>query len=145
MTRTIRSRIGSARRGFVSLAHACLALPLITTGVIAAGDIPAIPEGTPYATARGVLIARGFRPVASGEHDASRCSAGRQDVCDAYPETISCAGTGAAACRFIFSGPHAASVTLVADGPNVGRLKVTAVRRSAQRDVEWQRGAGPRR
>jgi hypothetical protein len=116
----------------------------LAAGAALAGDIPAIPDGMPYATARGVLIGRGFRPVVSGERDMSRCSAGRQDVCAAYPETIACAGTGNAACRFIFSGPKT-SVTLVAEGANVGRLRVIATRRSAAADVEWQRGSGARR
>jgi hypothetical protein len=127
------------------LTRALIALILSSAGALAAGDIPPIPEGMSYATARGVLIGKSFRPVVSGDRDYSRCSAGRQDVCAAYPETIACAGTGGAACRFIFSGPNGASVTLVADGPNVGRLKVTASRRSAKSDVEWQRGAGERR
>ena len=111
------------------LTRASFFLVLSCSGALAAGDIPPIPEGMPYATARGVLIGKNFRPVVSGDRDYSRCSAGRQDVCAAYPETIACAGTGSAACRFIFSGPNGASVTLVADGPNVGRLKVTATRR----------------
>jgi hypothetical protein len=123
------------------LTRATFFLVLSCTGALAAGDIPPIPEGTPYATARGVLIGKSFRPVVSGDRDYSRCSAGRQDVCAAYPETIACSGTGSAACRFIFSGPNGASVTLVAEGPNVGRLKVTAARRSAKTDIEWQRGS----
>ncbi len=125
--------------------RALLCLALSSSGALAAGDIPAIPAGMAYATARGVLMSRSFSPVVSGERDGSRCSAGRQDVCTAYPETIACAGTGSAACRFIFSGPNGASVTLVAEGPNVGRLKVTAIRRSAKSDVAWQRGSEPRR
>jgi hypothetical protein len=110
------------------LTRATFFLVLSCTGALAAGDIPPIPEGTPYATARGVLIGKSFRPVVSGDRDYSRCSAMRQ-------------GTGSAACRFIFSGPNGASVTLVAEGPNVGRLKVTAARRSAKTDIEWQRGS----
>lgn len=80
----------------------------------------------------------GFRPVPSGHRDAGRCSAGRQDVCAAYPETVSCSGTGNATCRFIFSGAGGA-VTLEADGPDAGRLRVSAVRRSGKKDAEWQR------
>ena len=59
-------------------------------------------------------------------------------VCTAYPETVSCSSTGGAACRFIFEGMDA-TVTVVAQGADAGHLKVVAVRRSAQKDVEWQR------
>jgi hypothetical protein len=83
-------------------------------------------------------MAKGFHPVPSNDRDAARCSAGRQDVCLAYPETVSCSGTGTAACRFIFSSGKDATVTIVAEGPDAGHLKVVATRRSAQKDADWQ-------
>jgi hypothetical protein len=116
---------------------ACLSLMIAAPAL--AGTIPVIPQGTPYAAARGQLMSKGFRPVPSGNRAETRCSAGRQDVCAAYPETISCSGTGSAPCRFIFNGADGTAVTLVAEGGDVGRLRVTALRRSAGTDVQWQR------
>lgn len=107
-------------------------------GAAAADDVPRIREGASYASARGTLIAKGFRPVSSGNRDDGRCPAGRQDVCEAYPETVSCSGTGSGACRFIFSG-KAATLTIVADGDDVGRLRVVTTRRSSATDAKWQR------
>ena len=111
---------------------------LLAAGAAHAASVPDFPKGTSYSVARGKLMAAGYRPVPSGNSAESRCSAGRQDVCAAYPETISCSGTGSAPCHFIFSGPGGA-VTLVAEGPDVGRLHLTALRRSAGTDVKWQR------
>ena len=109
------------------------------TGLQAAESVPTIREGSLYASARGTLMAKGFQPVPSGNRDDARCSAGRQDVCAAYPETVSCSGTGAAECRFIFTSKAGTTLTLVAEGQDAGRLKVVTSRRSAKRDAEWQR------
>lgn len=126
--------------------RAALAVMLVVMGLVLAGTgasasetFPTLREGTRYATARGFLIAKGFQPVPSGNRDDARCSAGRQDVCNAYPETVSCSGTGAAACRFIFTGRTGATLTVVADGEDVGRLKVVTSRRSSATDAKWQR------
>lgn len=108
------------------------------TAGLATESVPALREGTPYAAARGLLIAKGFAPVPSGNRDDARCSAGRQDVCIAYPETVSCSGTGAAACRFIFTG-KGATLTVVADGEDAGHLRVVTSRRSSETDAKWQR------
>ncbi|WP_375457696.1 hypothetical protein [uncultured Enterovirga sp.] len=109
------------------------------TGNVAAEPVPALREGMLYASARGTLIAKGFQPVPSGNRDDARCSAGRQDVCNAYPETVSCSGTGAATCRFIFTGKGGATLTVLADGDDVGHLKVVTSRRSSEKDAKWQR------
>ena len=118
---------------------AVVAALIAAAGAASAQEIPALRKGTPYAAARGLLLEKGFRPVASAEQDEGRCSAGRQDVCAAYPETISCSGTGAGACRFIFSSPSGGAVTVIAEGRDAGRLKITDTRRSSREDVEWQR------
>ena len=116
----------------------CLWL-IAAPGASAAEPVPALREGMAYSAARGLLMTKGFQPVASGDRNAARCSAGRQDVCIAYPETVSCSGTGSGACRFIFAGRAGANVTVVADGQDAGRLKVVATRRSAKTDAAWQR------
>jgi hypothetical protein len=116
----------------------CMGL-IATAGAALAQEVPVLRKGTPYSTARGLLLEKGFRPVASAEQDEGRCSAGRQDVCAAYPETISCSGTGAGACHFIFASPAGGAVTVIAEGRDAGRLKITDTRRSSRDDVEWQR------
>jgi hypothetical protein len=121
------------------LAATLLGLVVLSGSALARDAVPALREGMPYAAARGRLIGKGFQPVASGNRDEARCPAGRQDVCNAYPETVSCSGTGAAACRFIFSGKRGVTLTVVADGEDVGRLKVVATRRSSEKDARWQR------
>lgn len=115
---------------------------VLSAGVSTAKDeMPSLRPGLGYGAARGLLISKGFQPVRSGNQRDDRCSAGRQDVCVAYPETVSCDGTGAAACRFIFSSGKGSNLTVVADGNDAGHLKVVTSRRSASVDAEWQRRA----
>lgn len=106
----------------------------------AAESVPDFKPGTAYSSARGTLITKGFRPIrSSGAQRDDRCSAGRQDVCEAYPETVSCSGTGSAPCRFIFSAKDGTTLTIVADGEDAGRLRIATVRRSSKDDAAWQR------
>lgn len=100
---------------------------------------PTLKPGMGYGAARSLLISKGFQPVRSASQRDDRCSAGRQDVCVAYPETVSCDGTGAAACRFIFSSKTGGALTVVADGNDAGHLKVVTSRRAAKADADWQR------
>lgn len=112
-----------------------------TLGALANDAIPPVKPGMGYGAARSLLISKGFQPVRSGTQRDDRCSAGRQDVCGAYPETVSCDGTGAAACRFIFSSKQGTTLTVVADGDDAGHLKVVTARRAAKADADWQRKA----
>jgi hypothetical protein len=124
-----------------SFSASVLAVLLSTSVAVASDDIPVLKPGLGYGAARGLLISKGFQPVRSGNQRDDRCSAGRQDVCVAYPETVSCDGTGAAACRFIFSSRTGVNVTVVADGNDAGHLKVVTSRRAAVADAQWQRRA----
>lgn len=116
-----------------------LAVAVAAGGARAAETPPPLKPGMGYGSARALLISRGFQPVPSSTRRDDRCSAGRQDVCVAYPETVSCDGTGAAACRFIFSSRKGAALTVVADGDDAGHLKVVTARRAAKTDADWQR------
>lgn len=127
--------------GFVA-SLVSLSLTILSAGAAqAAGPFPQVKPGTGYGAVRGMLISKGFQPVRSGNQRDDRCSAGRQDVCVAYPETVSCDGTGAAACRFIFASKQGTALTIVADGDDAGHLKVVTTRRAAKADADWQRKA----
>ena len=116
-----------------------LSIALSGAPAYAAESPPTLKPGMGYGAARGLLISKGFQPVRSASQRDDRCSAGRQDVCVAYPETVSCDGTGAAACRFIFSSKKGTNLTVVADGNDAGHLKVVTSRLVAKADADWQR------
>src|SRR3954465_12778164 len=59
---------------------------------------PSFPKSTLYEEARRSLTALGWQP-ASG---MKGCSIGREDVCDTFPETDYCSGTGLARCSFLW-------------------------------------------
>lgn len=67
--------------------------------------IAALGQGTPYATAREKLILAGlFAKIFPAETVGERCGA-RKEICDAYPETENCSGTGMGLCLFRFYNP----------------------------------------
>jgi hypothetical protein len=74
-----------------------LALSLSATMLLAAPTAPKFQKGTPYAIARAALLSSGWSPVKATNPD---CEPGREDVCAAYPEAQSCAGTGFGICTF---------------------------------------------
>jgi hypothetical protein len=119
--------------------YAALALLAATSGSALAEGPPTLRPGIGYGAARSLLIAKGYQPVRSASQRNDRCSAGRQDVCNSYPETVSCDGTGAAACRFVFASVKGGALTVVADGNDAGHLKVVTSRRTAKADADWQR------
>ena len=78
------------------------ALSLSATILLAASATPTFRKNAPYAAARATLLSRGWVPVKAAEPD---CEPGREDVCAAYPEAQSCAGTGFGLCTFRFRSP----------------------------------------
>lgn len=64
-------------------------------------------ENVPYALARERLISEGAKPIRNvgAFGDIGRCGARRQ-ICRLYPEVESCAGTGAAPCKFVWRDPR---------------------------------------
>lgn len=123
----------------ILLLPAVLAVAMSASRATSAEPLPVVKPGTGYGAARAMLISKGFQPIPAANRRGDRCSAGRQDVCNAYPETVSCDGTGAAACRFIFSSKKAGALTVVADGNDAGHLKIVTTRRAAKADADWQR------
>lgn len=119
-----------------------VSLAAMASAAAADDALPALKPGMGYGAARALLISKGFQPIPAKGAGDDRCSAGRRDVCVAYPETVSCDGTGAAACRFIFASKQGATLTVVADGDDAGHLKVVTSRRAAKTDAEWQRRGG---
>ena len=64
-----------------------------------AAALPTLKKGSPYASARATLTKQNYKPVRS---DGSGCRFGREDVCKAYPEAETCAGTGLGNCLFVW-------------------------------------------
>ncbi len=62
-------------------------------------------KGKPYSAARALLLAKGWRAEALAPGEYARCAPGREAVCEAFPETFICRGTGTASCEFIIYGP----------------------------------------
>lgn len=79
--------------------------------------VSSLQKGAHYETARLGLFIRGWRAGPSsdpGTTAAQRCGA-RVEICNAYPETESCAGTGLGQCAFRFvddNGRHLRVVTV---------------------------------
>ena len=89
-----------------------------------AAALPTVKTGTPYASARTALSRQGYRPVRG---NGSGCRFGREDVCRAYPEAETCAGTGLGNCLFLWRrGGQLIEVTTVGEEPR--RLAVSRLR-----------------
>jgi len=100
------------------------AFALFPTMLVAASTAPKFRKGTPYAAARAELLKSGWSPVKARTPD---CEPGREDVCAAYPETQSCAGTGNGLCAFDFRSPSGSLIEIVTHGGSVGQLTVSEV------------------
>lgn len=101
-----------------------VALVLAQAAALAAPAIPKFHKGIPYAHARAELLRRGWTPVKA---TAPGCEPGREDVCAAYPETQSCAGTGFGLCSFDFRSRSGQMTEVVTHGGNVRGLTVSEV------------------
>lgn len=72
---------------------------LLAAGPVWAGErLPTFPKRTDYGTARGSLIALGWKPVTVP--DAQPCD--DDERCKGRPEMVVCAGTGAGNCIFLW-------------------------------------------
>jgi hypothetical protein len=109
---------------FAPVGRPALVLTLSTTMAFAASDTLKFRKGTPYAIARATLLARGWSPVKAS---TSGCEPGREDICAAYPETQSCAGTGFGICTFEFKSRSGSSIEIVTHGGSVQKLTVSEV------------------
>lgn len=73
---------------------------LLTFTVIAqAAGLPRLRKGASYAKVRGAMLKAGWKPYRSP--DADECMTGDKR-CEGRPEMENCAGTGTAACRFLW-------------------------------------------
>lgn len=80
------------------LLGATLFLAAVSLASGAMAQAPHFPKDEPYAKARAFLLKRGWKPVHAPD-PGFKCSKG--DVrCEGRPETVDCAGTGAANCVF---------------------------------------------
>jgi hypothetical protein len=109
---------------FAPAGRPALVLTLSATMAFAASDTPKFRKGTSYATARATLLARGWSPVKAS---TSSCEPGQEDICAAYPETQSCAGTGFGMCTFEFKSRSGSPIEIVTHGGSVQKLTVSEV------------------
>ena len=109
--------------------------------------LPTIRKNMPYADARAALIKAGFRPIAfpkveDEDESSGRCD-GRSFICDAYPETKTCSGTGLGQCNFAFSGGPNVVVRITTSGEELEDLVVLAVQRKQCSVDQVRRDACP--
>ena len=104
------------------MARAAFAVALtfaITSAFAQSSALPNIAKDTDYAAARKTLIAQGFAPerlagAAPCDKDDPRC----------FPEAFSCAGTGVAACLYIWKRGNAViEVRTIGEQPIVDNLR----------------------
>ena len=101
------------------------AIVLASSAANAAGQVPRLPKNVFYYDARESLSALGWAP-ATLPSDKRFCTGGREDVCDKYPETATCSGTGLALCSFLWKrGDTLVEVTTY--GEEVGMIRVRSV------------------
>jgi hypothetical protein len=98
-------------------------LLLFAAGAVEAGPTDIRP-GMPYKQARAKLIKTGWVPIRA---KGGGCEPGREDVCRAYPETVSCAGTANAMCTFGFRALSGDVIEVVTHGARVGDLRVSEI------------------
>jgi hypothetical protein len=109
--------------------------------------LPTIRKNMPYADARAALIKAGFRPIAfpkveDEDESDGRCGS-RSFICEAYPETEACAGTGLGQCNFAFSGGPNVVVRITTGGEELEDLVVLAVQRKQCSVDQVRRDACP--
>jgi hypothetical protein len=105
-----------------AVGHTMRALALLLTilwtavpSLVQAADLPTLKKGSPYASARTALRQKGYSPVRG---DGSGCRFGREDVCKAYPEAETCAGTGLGNCLFVWRrGKQVIEVMTIGEEP----------------------------
>jgi len=85
-------------------------------GVTAHGADEIIKPGTSYAAARKHLLSRGYAPIQFPKQQCLDNASGRAAVCEAYPETTFCSGTGLANCQFALRGPKGELLLIETEG-----------------------------
>lgn len=73
-------------------------------------------QGMAYPTARKVLIAGVWQAVRYPWAQASERSGGREEICEAFQETESCAGTRMAQCRFHYTDGKGKALIVITVG-----------------------------
>ena len=103
--------------------------PIVTVGVLLvsfcanAQSAPALRKGTPYSSVRETLIKQGFSPLGFPKDEQQRRCGGRTEICEAFPETSGCAGTGRGQCQFVFRGPRGSFVVITTIGEELAQLR----------------------
>lgn len=124
---------------------AALALSALLIGTAAAQTSPREHRSSAmtYVNVRANLIAQGYRPLRFPASEiAMRCSA-RTEICNAYPESESCAGTGQGECLFVFAAPRGGYFTVTTRGEALSELHVIRSGPASARESREYRGVPP--
>ncbi len=71
---------------------------------IARDGLPkSVRKGADYDKVRSAIVKAGYKPTPEAEDRESFCGTGADARCETYPEASSCAGTGLAPCRMVWS------------------------------------------
>ena len=116
-------------------------LILVLAGVLSGSAVhaqsaPALKKGTAYSSVRETMIKHGFRPLDfPKEQQKQRCLGGTQ-ICETYPETNACAGTGRGQCEFVFRGRKGTLVVITTVGEDVANLRYDKSRRARRSEAK---------
>jgi len=101
------------------------------------------PSAMTYANVRMNLIAQGYRPLRFPPAEIEMRCFTRAEICNAYPETESCAGTGQGECLFVFADPRGGFFTVTTRGEVLPELHVIRSGRASARQSREYRGVPP--
>jgi hypothetical protein len=104
---------------------ACILVALTNPAIAESGIKPRI-RGLTYSLARKILVQRENTPVAV-HADRDRFCVGAEDVCEAYPETENCAGTGERPCIFMWQTKSGRNFEVFTIGEELTDMTVTGV------------------
>lgn len=122
-----------------------LALAVLLPGLAMAQSRPRDLWPTPlaYATVRANLMTRGYRPLRFPAAEIRMRCFTRAEICNAYPETESCAGTGQGECLFVYAGPRGGYFTVTTRGEALQDLVVIRSGPASAREARAYRGVPP--
>ena len=91
----------------------------------AGADNSALKKDMPYAQARLALLSSGWSPSPQepAQSAEQRCGA-RVEICNAYPETEACSGTGMGFCAFRFRNAQGDILAITTTGEELADLTV---------------------
>ena len=101
------------------------------------------PSPMTYANVRMNLMAQGYRPLRFPAADIAQRCITRAEICNAYPETERCAGTGEGECLFVFAAPRGGYFTVTTRGETLSELHLIRSGPASARQARAYRAVPP--